>query len=115
MKYVLFIYQPKNFNPKSLSENEYKEVAAQYAALNDVPKLRAGLACGFPQEAKTVRVRDGETVTTPGPYVEQLGGAVGGYLEFDAETEEEAIRLAARIPAARLGGAIEIRPSKVYW
>jgi hypothetical protein len=60
-------------------------------------------------------VRDGETVTTLGPCVEQPGGVVGGYVEFEAETQEEAIRLAARIPAARLGGAVEIRPSKVYW
>jgi hypothetical protein len=60
----------------------------------------------------TVRVRDGEIVTTNGPHPED---PVGGYFEFEAETREEAIKLAARIPAARLGGAIEVRPSEVYW
>jgi hypothetical protein len=43
------------------------------------------------------------------------GGSVGGYLEFEAETLEEAIQLATRVPAAGQGGAVEVRASKVYW
>jgi len=112
MKYVMFIYQPKNYDPKSLSESEYKAVAAQYASLTATPNLRTGLPVGFSRDAVTVRVRDGETVTTRGTFLEH---PVGGYCEFEAETLEDAIRLAARIPAVRQGGAVEVRPSTRYW
>ena len=59
--------------------------------------------------ATTVRVQDGKTLTTDGPFVE-LKEALGGYLFYDADDLDAAIQLATRIPAARLGGAIEIRP-----
>jgi hypothetical protein len=62
-----------------------------------------------PETATTVRVQDGRTLTTDGPFVE-LKEAVGGYCFFEADDLDAAIELAARIPAARLGGAIEIRP-----
>jgi hypothetical protein len=80
--------------------------------VNATPKVKPGLPLGFPRDAVTVRVHDGETVTRPGPYVEH---SVGGYYEFEVETREEAIRLAARIPAASQGGAVEVRPSQQYW
>lgn len=112
MKYVLFIYQPKDYEAKKLSEAEYKAVAAQYAAVTATPNLKPGLPVGLPQDAVTVRVRNGETVTTPGPFVEH---PVGAYCEFEAETLETAIELAARVPAARQGGAVEIRPAQKYW
>jgi hypothetical protein len=112
MKYVLLIYQANDYDPKALSEGEYKAVAAQYAAVTATPKVRPGLPLGFSRDAVTVRVRDGQTVTTSGPYVEH---PVGAYFEFEAETREDAIRLAARIPAASQGGAVEVRPSQKYW
>jgi hypothetical protein len=56
-----------------------------------------------------VQVRDGKTLTTDGPFVE-LKEAVGGYLFYEAPNLDAAIELAARIPAARMGGAIEVRP-----
>jgi len=56
-----------------------------------------------------VRVQDGETLATDGPFVETKE-AVGGYLLFEAEDLDAAIELASRIPAARQGGAIEVRP-----
>lgn len=115
MKYVLLIYQAKSFDPKALSADDHKAVAAQYAEINRTPNVRSGLPLGFTKDAITVRVRNGKTETTSGPYVDHLGGAVGGYIEFEAETDEEAIRLASKIPAASQGGAIEIRPSRVYW
>ena len=62
-----------------------------------------------PATATTVRVDDGKTLTTDGPFVEAKE-AVGGYLIYEADDLDAAIELAARIPAARLGGAIEIRP-----
>jgi hypothetical protein len=115
MKYVMLIYQAKDYNPKTLSKEEYKAVAARYGAPSETPNVRPGAPLGLPKDAITVRVHDGQTVTTPGPYVEQPGGAVGGYFEFEAETDEDAIRLASQIPAASQGGAVEIRPSRIYW
>lgn len=112
MKYVLFIYQGKDFDPKGISEAEYKEVAAKYAAVTATPSVKPGLPTGLPKDAVTVRVQNGETVTTKGPYAEP---AVSGFLEFEAETIEEAIQLAARIPAASQGGAVEVRPAQKYW
>jgi hypothetical protein len=54
-------------------------------------------------------VQDGKTLTTDGPFVE-LKEAIGGYLLFEADDLDAAIELASRIPAARLGGAVEVRP-----
>ena len=115
MKYVFLIYQAKDYDPKALSQDEHKSVAMRYHAVTSTPNVRSGLPLGFTAEAITVRARNGETITTPGPYVEQAGGTVGGYLEFEAATEEEAIQLAAKIPTVSQGGAVEIRPSRVYW
>jgi hypothetical protein len=114
MKFALLIYQPHPFDLKALTPEEYKRVAADYAAVNATPNVTAGLPLGLPGKAVTVRASDGEAVATEGPYV-SLAGAVGGYCLLEAETQEEAIALAARIPAARLGGAVEIRPCEVYW
>jgi hypothetical protein len=59
-------------------------------------------------------VEDGETVTSEGPYL-GLTGADGGCFILDADDIDAAVELAARIPAARLGGAVEIRPVEKYW
>ena len=64
-----------------------------------------------PETSTTVRVDNGETLTTDGPFV-AVKEALGGYLFFEAENLDNAIELAAHIPAARLGGAVEIRPVK---
>ena len=115
MKYVMFIYQALGYDPKALSADEHKDVAQRYAAVNKTPNVRPGPPLGFAKDAITVRMLDGQTVAAPGAYVEQPGGTVGGFLEFEAETDEEAVRLASQIPAVSQGGAVEIRPSKVYW
>jgi hypothetical protein len=59
--------------------------------------------------ATTVRVQDERTLTTDGPFVE-LKEAVGGWFFVDADDLDGAIEIASRIPAARMGGAVEIRP-----
>jgi hypothetical protein len=120
MKYALLIYQgttPLPSDPDAwatLSEDEQNAVYADYGALNQTPGVEPGLPLGLPEKATTVRVQDGETVTTEGPFV-GVDGAVGGYLVFEADDLDAAIELAARIPAARLGGAIEVRPVETYW
>ena len=62
-----------------------------------------------PATATTVRVQDGRTLTTDGPFAETKE-ALGGYYLLEADDLDAAIELAARIPAARLGGAVEVRP-----
>jgi hypothetical protein len=66
-----------------------------------------------PGTATTVRVDDGQTLTTDGPFV-AVKEALGGYLIYEADDLDAAIQLAARIPAARLGGAVEVRPIVEY-
>ena len=64
-----------------------------------------------PETATTVKVQNGETLVTDGPFV-AVKEALGGYLFYEADDLDAAIELASRIPAARLGGAVEIRPLK---
>jgi hypothetical protein len=114
MKYLLLIHQgstptPRSEEWESLPEDEKNAVYAAYKSLNETPGVTSGLQLQPPEMATTVRVQDGRTLTTDGPFVE-LKEAVGGYLLFEADDLDAAIELAARIPAARMGGAIEVRP-----
>ena len=114
MKYMLLIHQgstplPGSDEWESLSEEEKGAVYADYQAINQTPGVTPGVQLAPPEAATTVRVQDGKTLTTDGPFVE-LKEAVGGFLFFEADDLDAAIELAARIPAARLGGAIEVRP-----
>ena len=115
MKYMLLIHQGSTPTPRDpdawarVPEDEQKAVFADYQAINETTGVTPGLGLDAPETATTVRVQDGKTLTTDGPFVE-LKEAVGGYLLFEADDLDAAIELAARIPAARLGGAIEVRP-----
>jgi hypothetical protein len=115
MKYVMLIYQgTAQERQAALAEEEQKKVYADYQAINETPGVTSGPPMGLPQNATTVRVEGGKTLTSDGPFV-GMKEAVGGFLVLDANNLDAAIELAARIPAARYGGAIEIRPSEVYW
>jgi hypothetical protein len=114
MKYMLLIHQGSTPLPGSdawegLSEEEKGSVYAAYKSLTETPGVSPGLQLQPPETATTVRVQDGTTLTTDGPFAE-LKEAIGGYLLFEADDLDAAIELAARIPAARMGGAIEVRP-----
>jgi hypothetical protein len=115
MKYMLLIHQgtaPTPLSPDdwaTLSEDEQKAVYADYQAINETPGVTPGQGLQPPETATTVRVQDGKTLTIDGPFVDTKE-ALGGYLFFEADDLDAAIELAARIPAARLGGAIEVRP-----
>jgi hypothetical protein len=119
MKYLLLIHQGDTPTPRDpeawgrLSEDEQKAVYADYQAINQNPGVTAGVQLGEPETATTVRVEDGKTLTTDGPFAE-VKEAIGGYLVFEADDIDAAIELAARIPAARMGGAIEVRPVVEY-
>ena len=64
-----------------------------------------------PDTATTVRVQDGKKLITDGPFAE-VKEAIGGFFTFEADDLEVAIEIAVRVPAARLGGAIEIRTQR---
>jgi hypothetical protein len=119
MQYMLLIHQGSTPTPNDpeawgkLSEDEQKQVYADYQALNQTPGVTPGLGLDDPTTATTVRVQDGKTLTTDGPFVE-VKEAIGGYLIFEADDLDAAIELASRIPAARMGGAVEVRPT-VQW
>ena len=119
MKYMLLIHQGTTPTPRDpdawakLSEDEQQAVFADYKAINETSGVTPGVGLDEPETATTVRVEDGKTLTTDGPFVE-VKEAVGGYLLYEADDLDAAIELASRIPAARLGGAIEVRPT-VEW
>ncbi len=114
MKYMLMINQGSAPTPPSeewdrLSEDEQRAISDDYRAISETQGVSPGLQLSPPETATTVRVEDGRTLTTDGPFVETKE-AIGGYLLLEADDLDAAIELAARIPAARLGGAIEVRP-----
>jgi hypothetical protein len=119
MQFVLLIYQGTTPLPGTpawdeLSQAEQKQIYADYGALNKTPGVEPGLPLGLPQDATTVRVQDGKVVSTDGPLLGN-DGAVAGFSVFEADDREAAVELASKIPAARLGGAVEIRPVGTYW
>jgi hypothetical protein len=117
MKFVLLIYQgttplPGSDGWKTLSEPEQKAIYTDYADVNKTAGVTPGLPLGVPGAARTVQVKNGKATVKNGTH---LAEGVGGYLVFEADNIEAAIGLAARIPAARLGGAVEVRPAEQYW
>jgi hypothetical protein len=115
MKYMLLIHHgdtPTPDDPEAwgkLSEDEQRAIPADYQEVNQTPGVTPGEWLQPAEAATTVRVQDEKTLTTDGPFV-SVKEALGGYLFFEADDLDAAIELASKIPAARMGGAIEIRP-----
>jgi hypothetical protein len=115
MKYMLLIQHGDAATPEdpnawaNLSEDEQKAVYTAYGEINQTPGVEPGVRMADPAAATTVRVEGGKTLTTDGPFV-AIKEALGGYLFFEADDLDAAIELAAKIPAAWMGGAVEVRP-----
>ena len=110
MKYLLQIYTgTADGNIAGLTEEEQSSITAEYMAISETPGVSGGARLQPAETATTVRVQDDRVLTTDGPYAETKD-ALGGYYLLDAPDLDAAIELAARIPAARMGGAIEVRP-----
>jgi len=115
MKYMLLIHQGATPTPRTpeewerLSDDERQAIYAAYQSINQTPGVSPGVQLDEPETATTVRVQDGRTLTTDGPFVETKE-AIAGYLLFEADDLDAAIELAARVPAALLGGAVAVRP-----
>ena len=114
MQYMLLIYNEPN-GWTSLSDAERGAIFADYGTftqeLQDSGKLVAGDALQPVETATSVRVRNGDTLTTDGPFAETRE-QLGGYYLVEARDLDEATKLAARIPGARTG-SIEVRPVMV--
>ena len=96
----------------AFSESEREAAYAQYRAFSD-DAGKAGVMVGGAElastrDATTVRVRDGESLVTDGPYAE-VKEALGGYFLFECASMDDAVEYAARIPGAE-HGAVEVRP-----
>jgi hypothetical protein len=109
MKYMLLIYAHDNGDWSRLSEDEQNAISQEYFAIAGEPGVTGGDQLQPATTATTVRVQDGRTLTTDGPFAETKE-ELGGYYLLDADDIDSALEVAARIPAARLGGAIEVRP-----
>ncbi len=114
MKYMLLIHHGTTPTPQTpeweaLSDEQKRSIYSAYRAINETPGVTPGVWMQPPETATTVRVADGKTLSTDGPFVE-VKEAIGGYLFFEADHLDAAIELAARIPAASMGGAVEVRP-----
>jgi hypothetical protein len=114
MKYMLLIHHGDAQTPdnqeawEKLSENERKQVYADYQAINETPGVTPGQRLVPPQEATTVRVEGKKMIKTDGPFAESKE-AVGGWFMFETDDEGAVFELAARVPAARMGGGVEVR------
>ena len=115
MQYMLLIYDSED-TWTSMSEEERNAVMGEYFAYTEALKRSgkyvAGDALQPTDTAKSVRVRDGETRTTDGPFAETKE-ILGGYYLVDVESADEALEWAAKIPSARFG-TIEVRPIVVF-
>ena len=111
MKYMLLIHSGGEARDRfnDLSEVEQKQIVDEFLAIAQTPGVLGGNQLHPADTATTVRVEGGRTLMTDGPFIE-MKEALGGYYLCEADNLDAAIELAARIPAARMGGAIEVRP-----
>jgi hypothetical protein len=110
MKYLLQIYpQYTREEFERLPADEQQAIQEEYLAILQSPEVVGGEQLQPVETATTVRVENGETLLTDGPFVDAKEH-LGGYCLVEADDLDAALEIAARIPAARMGGAIEVRP-----
>ncbi len=108
MKYALLIYD-KPGSHEALPDGEREAVYGEYFALSADPRCVGGAQLEPVDTATTLQVQEGNVLTTDGPFADTKE-VFGGYYVFDLANVDEALELAARIPSARLGGKVEVRP-----
>ena len=111
MRYLLMIALEESAS-SSTPEEDGQEMQPEYAAfMKDIAErgvLLGGERLRLTSDATTVRVRNGETLTTDGPFAETKE-QLAGYFLVDCKDLDEAIEVAAQIPGAK-SGSIEVRP-----
>ena len=108
MQYALLIYGSGDGWEK-LSTEEQQAQMQEYMALSQRTETQGGADLGDLSSATTVRVDNGDAVTTDGPFAETKE-YLGGFYLVECDNLDDALAFAAKIPAARNGGAIEVRP-----
>src|SRR3979411_72564 len=115
MQYLLLIYRNEAEQAK-MDAAAGQQMRTDYGAFTQSiiqsGNFKAGDALQPTSTATTVRVRDGKTLTTDGPFAETRE-QLGGYYLVEAKDLNAAVAIAARIPAAKTG-SIEVRPIRVY-
>ena len=110
MKYLLQIYPgPATEELERLAPDERRAIVEEYLAIGRLPEVVGGDQLQPVDTATTVRVDDGEVLLTDGPFVDAKEH-LGGYCLVEADDLDAALEIAARVPAARMGGAVEVRP-----
>ena len=109
MQYMLLVYDDPKLEGPEVTEEETKAIYEEYAAVSRDKATKHSAQLQPTEAAKTVRVKNGSTLVTDGPFAETKE-ALGGYYLVEADSIDEALKLAAKIPSARLGGSIEVRP-----
>jgi hypothetical protein len=108
VKYMLLVYDnPDNWT--DITEEQMKGLYAEYAAVSNNPATVSGAQLSPVDTAKTIRIKNGETLTTDGPFAETKEH-LGGYYLVEADSIDDAVKIGAQIPSARLGGSVEVRP-----
>jgi hypothetical protein len=107
MKYALLIYSSPE--SRDIPEDQLKSIVGEYEALLDEPGVLDGQQLQGTESATTVRVENGEALLSDGPFVDAKE-YLGGIFLLEADNLDAATALAARVPAARMGGAVEVRP-----
>jgi hypothetical protein len=108
MQYALMIYAKPGYD-EALSDAERAATHAEYLALTEDARYLNGAQLEPAETATSVRVVGGRTLMTDGPFADTKE-VLGGFCVVEAANLDEAIELAARVPAARLGGVVEVRP-----
>jgi hypothetical protein len=112
VQYALIIHEaPQAYD--GLTDDEQKAITGEYMAIRDDRRVVGGARLGPVDATSTVRVAGGETLVTDGPFADAKE-AFGGYYMLDADDLDAAIEIASRVPAARMGGAVEVRPVITY-
>ena len=110
MKYMIQIYLNDSMAKiAELPEDEQESIYGEYRAISQAPGVIDGNQLQPAGAATTVRVLGGETVTAGGPFAGTME-PLGGYYLLETDHPAAAVELASRIPAARMGGAVEVRP-----
>jgi len=108
MRYAVMICADPNA-ANDLSPEELEAVVQEYLAMGNDPRTVMHGQLQPVETATSVRVVDGKVLVTDGPFADTKE-VMGGFALVDADNLDEVIELASRIPAARMGGVVEIRP-----
>ena len=108
MRYAVLIYEkPGAYD--AFSADERRAVSAEYLELAGDARVVGGAQLQGLETATTVRVDDGRSLITDGPFADTKE-VFGGWFLFESDDVDAALEVAGRIPAVRLGGSVEVRP-----